>query len=286
MDWGRAKLIFIIAFFCLDLFLGWQVKQLLPTTQKPSLPTPSPSGFGTTTTITLPPLIVRTQNPTAAATLTRLRVDPATCAAKELLISCSGLRGAVFQDWNGLLEYNEPKRLVGIRLLAKSIAEAALQKIEDPGQTLPLSFGEWHPMERTMIFNATEKDAGGDILFNGDIQITVSPKGTNIKRWWLQVQPGRQPAQPTISEQQAVAIAVQIIGPAATPSPVAPPLEGYYFPTAEQPGVDWSVYPVWQIRNSHGQCYYINAYNGEIESKGTGAVALDPQGCYALSSTD
>gem|GEM_PF-3622775 len=291
MDWRRAKMVFIAAFFCLDLFLAWQVKQLLPPVRRP---VPAVGGAfvsaGGATTGPLPLLTVRTQNPVDGSILQLLGIDPSTCvdmassaqATKGLAVRCSARDGGVLEDWGGLLEYTQPQRLVGMRLpaIAEPVALQSLRRFEpDPSRTLGLTGGAWDRVRNGRVYFTTEKDAGGDILFNGTMQITVGPTGIKVERYWLDVLPSRQPALPTISEAEAVTRATEIIGPAATPAPVGGTTPGYYMPNTEPPGVDWTVSPVWQIRNSQGKCYYINAYNGYVESHGTGADRLAAQPC-------
>lgn len=290
-DWRRTKLLFILAFFGLDLFLGWQVKQLLPPAHPASRSVVgSFMGTGGSAAERLPLLTVRTQSPTDSQMLGRLGIDPSACvalassanAAKALLVRCPGPAGSTLEDWSGVLEYTQPQHLVGMRLpqIAEPTALNALRRFEpDPSRTLGLSGGAWDPVANGRVYVATQKDAGGDILFNGTIRITVGPAGVRVQRYWLDVVPGPQPALPIISAAEAATRAAMIIGPAATPAPVSGTTLGYYFPTTEPPGSAWTVNPVWQIRSAQGDCYYINAYNGEVESNGTGADRLAPQPC-------
>ena len=296
MDWRRARLIFIGAFLCLDLLLAWQVRQLLPvSTQLPTVPGSAVAAADTATHV-LPPLSLQTQNPSVPSVLHALGLHQANCIASTPTrggpvthVTCQGNDGAQMQTFSGLFLYSVPWPGVGLDQalpIWQQIAASELASMPGADLTLPLTAGAVSPGTQSRVFYATERDTGGDVLFNGGMEITLdgSQHTIVVDRIWLQdVTPSNQPARPTISQRQAEIDAEQIFGPNAVSSALAPPVEGYYSPNTEPPGITWTVYPVWQIRTAQGQCYYINAYNGQVVSK-EGAQALDPQSCFAVSS--
>lgn len=277
---------FILAFLCLDLLLGWQVKQLLPPASKPMPPVAQ--GFADDTIKRLPLLTVQTADPQDM--VAELLTAPSLCAnmapnveeSRGVGLRCQGAGGDTLDQWSGLLVYTHPSRLVGTRIYigALAVADRVLREVEpDQNSTLPLSGGAWDETANRRVFTTTEKYAG-DILFNGTLQIEVGPDGITVKRFWLDVQPGlpAAPARQILSEFQAEKAATDALGAPAIPAADdGSVLLGYYFPSTEPPGSDWTVTPVWRIRNRVNQCFYINAYSGEVEA--TGANRLDPQVC-------
>jgi len=287
VDWWRAKLVLIAAFFLLNLALGWQVKQLLPPASG-VLPPVTPQ-FGDETVRRLPLLTVETADPqgmvpTLLTDWTCADMSPQPDLSRGLGRRCRGVGGDTLDQWGGLLVYTRRQRLVGTRIFAaaQAIAETARHQMQpDPNLTLPFTGGQWDESTQTWKFSTVEKYAN-DILFNGTLQIDVGSSGITMRQVWINVLPGRPgtEAQQIIPEYQALQQARLLLGtqglPAAGDRSV---LLGYYSPSSGQPASEWTVNPAWRIRNRGGQCFYINAYTGEVEALGIGVARLQPQAC-------
>lgn len=287
MDWWRAKLVLIAAFVLLNLALGWQVKQLLPPTGHVLIPvTPQ---FYDETVRRLPLLTVRTADPqgmvsTLLSGATCTDMAPNREAARGLGRHCQGANGDALDQWSGLMVYTRRQRLVGTRVFAaaQAVAERALQQVEpDPNLTLPLVGGDWDESTQSRTFTTVERYAN-DILFNGKLEIDVAPNGVTVKQFWIYVVPSPPGGeeQQVLSEGQALRQAQLLLGAKAVPAPGDNSVRlGYYSPSSQPPGSDWTVNPAWRIRNRDNQCVYINAYTGDVEALGIGLARLQAQTC-------
>ncbi len=288
MDWWRAKLVFIVAFFILDVYLVWQVGRLAaPFWLRPAASQAAVSvsvAPARTAPVRLPVLAVRTVGwqPGLAHSLPATACQPHTNG--HGLVTCVSGSDSI-SDYGGLLVFSSRRPVVGVRL-SRTLGELVAARVvaqagAPPSAVGPLRGGAWNPATRSRTFTATER-YDGQPLFNGTWSVRVGRSGIRAQRFWLDVLPHGAVASGVslISARQAALRACHVYGAAAVPAPGVAPLLGYYYPYTlaaavsgagsrggqmPGPGRRWYVSPVWRIVNRQGNVFYINATNGEPE---------------------
>ncbi len=298
MDWLRAKILFIVAFLCLDAFLGWEVSRLtvpLLYLEGTAPPAAQEAPLGTRQGVyvlgplqapqsppqkSAPPLEVATVGVDRQALA--LLVAPYSCAPPGPLgplysSDCTDRAGAEVRQLGGALVYTAPWPLGEPQRSPRGVADAIVRTV-DPVNVIFTGAGAAGGAGQTTVLHYLETYDGVP-LFDGVWTVDVGPRRVSATRFWLRVL-ARRAAAPVISATQAVDAAAVALG--ADPShPLVvrgPALFGYYFPIRQPPAEVvspggtpvpriWQLVPVWRVRLAPPPqgCLFINAYSGQPE---------------------
>jgi hypothetical protein len=297
VDWLRAKLLFIVAFLCLDAFLAWEVSRLTvplldlgaPHSSPVLAPAPLGRGQGVFVMGTLqapeappqrsaPPLEVETVGVDRRAL--SLLPTPYTCTAPGPLgpryaSDCTAKGGTELRQLGGALVYTAPRARAAVTQTPQLLANAIVRQV-DPVNAL--FAGAQSASDGTTLLRYLET-YDGVVLFDGGWTVRVGSRLITATRFWLRVLARRAPL-PVISATQAVAAAAAALGTGvAHPLVVSGPvLFGYYFPIRYPPATVvgpspvplpkvWQLVPVWRVHVAQPTqgCIFINAYSGQPE---------------------
>ncbi len=248
MDWWRAKLLLIVAFICLDGFLGWQVAQLRVPRAISQLPHAVGAGYaGPGSARRLPQLAVMTlgwQEQTLKLLASPQCSVGASGRAVASSFSCSGSGGAALKWYNGVVAYSGPGPGPDVpQRQGEGLVAALLGRVQpdplaaDAGAVLvPGAPGQYQ------VFETYD----GHPLFNGNWTVRVNAQITAQRSWVRVVQTLSAPER-VISAARAEAELARMYGAGTTVAAGAQPLLGYYGPTEEPPGDLWYLAPVWRV---------------------------------------
>ncbi len=286
MNLGRAKLILIIAFFGLNLFLGYQL--FWPD-------------FGrltrvavTTEELRIAEGMLNKNNYFLAASLDRsvqtidfLAVSP-SAEFQMLIRELYTTEETLVNETEEAVLYSIPGELAVIN------SSGLIQVIYTPGVPLRAGFAELELREKSnvieaflnermifpknAVFNLLEATAGGQVIFHfyqvvdeipvyaGQLRVFVNAEQIEaVEIYWLEPVE-RVPARETevISPTEALTNLVKELGPSDEPRQIIQVNLGYF--SGEYDAEKWEIPPVWRIVVG-GQPYYINAYTGNFEQE-------------------
>jgi hypothetical protein len=294
VDWWRAKLVLLAAFFCLDLVLGWQVWRLRVATGPAGRGVPplvAPSGAGAPEK--LPLLDVQTagwseqwlgllDRPDCRPELARERLAATSVQCK------SATTGQQLSWFDGLLVYSSDRPVPVTRTSPGTAAAEVRWLLDHVDPDLAGGSGAqgvWDEASGSWVYTIVEQYEGMP-LFNARWKISVGPRGVQAQRWWIVVKRAL-PARPVIAPGQALQTAEELFGARALAGGAAEPVFGYYYPNPEpamppngappgpsgQPAAsEWYLQPVYQVRLTTGRCAYVDAYGGQLLVGADGSV--------------
>ena len=250
MDWWRAKLLLLIAFAFLDVFLGWQVKRLwvprgpavsdsvMVATSMPAVSVPPMGALGVTSE--------GWQESDLALLPGAVCTAPAERRATALNFTCQGSGGATLSWYNGLLLYSDPSVHAASGPTALADARGLLGRLSPSPLVSGSLIGGWDAATATGTYTLWETYRGYP-LFNGSWRVSVGARGLTAQRWWLDVKVLQVlTPTPVVGVQQAEALLPDVYGTNVRPSSGGVPTLGYYYPT-RAPGQQFWLEPVWRI---------------------------------------
>jgi regulatory protein YycI of two-component signal transduction system YycFG len=285
MNLGRAKLILIVAFFGLNLFLGYQL--FWPD-------------FGrltrvavTTEELRIAEGMLNKNNYFLAASLDRsvqtidfLSVSP-SAEFQQLIRELYTTDEALVNETEEAVLYSLPGELVVINL------SGLIQIIYSPGVPLRTGFAELELREqrnaieaflnermilpKNAVFNLAEATDGGQEIFHyyqvvdeipvyaGQLRVFVNAERiAAVEIYWLEPVE-RVPARETevISPTEALTNLVKELGPSVEPRQIIQVDLGYF--SGEYDAEKWEMPPVWRVVLDNDQYYYVNAFTGNLE---------------------
>lgn len=285
MNLGRAKLILIIAFFGLNLFLGYQL--FWPD-------------FGrltrvavTTEELRIAEGMLNKNNYFLAASLDRsvqtidfLAVSP-SAEFQKLIKELYTTEETLVNETEEAVLYNVPGELAVIS------SSGLIQVIYTPGVPLRVGFAELELREqrnaieaflnermifpKNAVFNLVEAVDGGQAIFHyyqvvdeiavyaGQLRVFVNAERIEaIEIYWLEPVE-RVPARETevISPTEALTNLVKELGPSVEPRQIIQVDLGYF--SGEYDAEKWEMPPVWRVVLDDDQYYYVNAFTGNLE---------------------
>lgn len=288
MDWPKARAIMIVAFVLVNAVLAYSIWGPAGETFGADAPKKEQIEQLRSTLadrgLTLPPSVTV---PTAPASMRFLHV--AAQPTPEFLNPRTEVSGRPVQD-NFLEKASIEPGTGAILLRTQAKGDAAREiKIDNRLQVQQaaeqyLTQHEMLPAEPKMVSfygGGTEATVEWVPTFQqypvyaGSVQVHVSAHGIESVRWqWVQPRHFTEAAPKAIRPaSEALLRLAGRLGPA--PFPYQREIEeirlGYYAgrPFTEMPSGEingWDTVPVWRIRLSTGETYYINAFNGEWES--------------------
>jgi regulatory protein YycI of two-component signal transduction system YycFG len=285
MNLGRAKLILIIAFFGLNLFLGYQL--FWPD-------------FGrltrvavTTEELRIAEGMLNKNNYFLAASLDRsvqtidfLAVSPSD-EFQQLIRELYTTEEALVNETEEALIFSLPGELAVIN------SSGLIQFIYSPGVPLRAGFAELELREQrnvleaflnersifpeNAVFNVVEATENGQNIFHyyqvldempvyaGQLRVFVNAEWIEaVEIYWLEPIE-RVPARETevISPTEALTNLVKELGPSIEPRQVIQVDLGYF--SGEYDAEKWEMPPVWRVVLDEHQYYYVNAFTGNLE---------------------
>lgn len=285
MNLGRAKLILIIAFFGLNLFLGYQL--FWPD-------------FGrltrvavTTEELRIAEGMLNKNNYFLAASLDRsvqtidfLAVSP-SAEFQQLIRELYITEDALVNETEEAVIFSLPGELAVIN------SSGLIQFIYSPGVSLRSGFAELELREQrntleaflnaekifpeNAVFNQVEATESGQNIFHyyqvldempvyaGQLRIFVKAELVEaVEIYWLDPVE-RVPARETevISPTEALTNLVKELGPSIEPRQVVQVDLGYF--SGEYDAEKWEMPPVWRVVLDDNQYYYVNAFTGNLE---------------------
>ncbi len=285
MNLGRAKLILIIAFFALNLFLGYQL--FWPD-------------FGrltrvavTTEELRIAEGMLNKSNYFLAASLDRsvqtidfLAVSP-SAEFQKLIRELYATEEALVNETDEAVLYSVPGELAVINL------SGLIQVIYSPGVSLRAGFAALELREQrnaveaflnermlfpeNAVFNLAEATDGGQAIFHyyqvieempvfaGQMRVFVNAERIEaVEIYWLEPVE-RLPARETevISPTEALTNLVKELGPSVEPRQILQVDLGYF--SGEYDAEKWEMPPVWRVVLDNDQYYYVNAFTGNLE---------------------
>lgn len=285
MNLGRAKLILIIAFFGLNLFLGYQL--FWPD-------------FGrltrvavTTEELRIAEGMLNKNNYFLAASLDRsvqtidfLAVSP-SAEFQKLIRELYTTEETLVNETEEAVLYSVPGELAVIN------SSGLIQVIYTPGAPLRAGFAELELREqrnaieaflnermifpKNAVFNLAESTDGGQVIFHyyqvvdeipvyaGQLRIFVNAERIEaVEIYWLEPVE-RVPARETevISPTEALTNLVKELGPSVEPRQIIQVDLGYF--SGEYDAEKWEMPPVWRVVLDDEQYYYVNAFTGNLE---------------------
>jgi regulatory protein YycI of two-component signal transduction system YycFG len=285
MNLGRAKLILIIAFFGLNLFLGYQL--FWPD-------------FGrltrvavTTEELRIAEGMLNKNNYFLAASLDRsvqtidfLAVSP-SAEFQMLIRELYTTEETLVNETEEAVLYSIPGELAVIN------SSGLIQVIYTPGVPLRAGFAELELREKSnvieaflnermifpknAVFNLLEATAGGQVIFHfyqvvdeipvyaGQLRVFVNAEQIEaVEIYWLEPVE-RVPARETevISPTEALTNLVKELGPSDEPRQIIQVNLGYF--SGEYDAEKWEMPPVWRVVLDDEQYYYVNAFTGNLE---------------------
>ena len=285
MNLGRAKLILLIAFFGLNLFLGYQL--FWPD-------------FGrltrvavTTEELRIADGMLNKNNYFLAASLDRsvqtidfLAVSPSD-EFQQLIRELYTTEEALVNETEEALLFSLPGELAVIN------SSGLVQFIYSPGVPLRSGFSglelreqrnvlEAFLNERSIfpenaVFNLVEATESGQNIFHyyqvidempvyaGQLRVFVNAERIEaVEIYWLETIE-RVPARETevISPTEALTNLVKELGPSIEPRQVIQVDLGYF--SGEYDAEKWEMPPVWRVVLDDNQYYYVNAFTGNLE---------------------
>jgi hypothetical protein len=293
MDWRWAKAVLLIAFACLDAFLGWRLSaQSRPPVVATAAPAPVPpppvdlAGAGVVVAPgvrlpadapVLPLLRVRLQPPDGRSLVGSLfRGRPVTTTAwpvegqARVAIYTSGGEELDVLEM-GLVRYQRhavPAPRVA-RLDAETARRWADQFVERLGGLSPDGAFDYAEEVGPGQFSVhyVQQYRGLDV-FRGVVEVLVDRAGVaSASRFWLQLFPeeGDATARPVLPAAEAlVRLAASLGASPAAPLRVQDVRLGYDSASYQQ-GRWWDMGPAWRVRLADGGVRYVNAYTGALE---------------------
>jgi regulatory protein YycI of two-component signal transduction system YycFG len=285
MNLGRAKLILIIAFFGLNLFLGYQL--FWPD-------------FGrltrvavTTEELRIAEGMLNINNYFLVASLDRsvqtidfLAVSP-SAEFQRLIRELYTTEETLVNETEEAVLYSIPGELAVIN------SSGLIQVIYAPGVPLREGFAELELREQrnvieaflnermifptNAVFNLAEATDGGQInfhyyqvvdeipVFAGQLRVFVNAERIEaVEIYWLEPVE-RVPARETevISPTEALTNLVKELGPSVEPRQIIQVDLGYF--SGEYDAEKWEMPPVWRVVLDDEQYYYVNAFTGSLE---------------------
>ena len=285
MNLGRAKLILIVAFFGLNLFLGYQL--FWPD-------------FGrltrvavTTEELRIAEGMLNKNNYFLEASLDRsvqmidfLAVSP-SAEFQKLIRELYITEETLVNETEEAVLYNAPGELVVINL------SGLIQVIYTPGVPLRAGFTALELREqrnaieefltermifpKNAVFNLAEETDGGQVIFHyyqvvdeipvyaGQLRVFVNAERIEaVEIYWLEPVE-RVPARETevISPTEALTNLVKELGPSVEPRQIIQVDLGYF--SGEYDAEKWEMPPVWRVVLDEDQYYYVNAFTGNLE---------------------
>jgi regulatory protein YycI of two-component signal transduction system YycFG len=285
MNLGRAKLILIIAFFGLNLFLGYQLfwpdfgrlTRVAVTTEELRIA----EGMLNKSNYYLATSLDR-----SVQTIDFLAVSP-SAEFQNLIRELYTAEEALVNETEEAVLYSVPGELAAVN------SNGLIQIIYTPGVSLRAGFSELELREqrsavesflnerklfpKNAVFNLAEATEGGQIIFHyhqvlddipvyaGQLRIFVNAERVEaVEIYWLEPIE-RVPARETevISPTEALTNLVKELGPSIDPRQIIQVDLGYF--SGEYDAEKWEMPPVWRVVLDGDQYYYVNAFTGNLE---------------------
>lgn len=248
MDWWRAKLLLIVAFAFLDLFLAWQVSRLWVPKPVSQVPRPVAGGYtGPGSSSALPVLAVTTagwQAPLLQLLPSPNCPDTAAQRAVASSFQCPGRAGYTLAWFNGVALFTQPGVNDTSPATARAIVEQLLRPLSaDP----PLPSVSSGPSALTVTgspgtYTVQLLEAyDGFPLFNGHWRVSITPSQVQAQLKWLQVVEIASHLETVMPVARAEASTHTKAAPGGRPT------LGYYSARTYSPGEVWYLAPVWRI---------------------------------------
>ncbi len=285
MNLGRAKLVLIVAFFGLNLFLGYQL--FWPD-------------FGrltrvavTTEELRIAEGMLNKSNYFLAASLDRsvqmidfLAVSPSAEFQKQIRELYTNKEALVNETEEAVL-YSVTGELAVINLsgLIQVIytpevplrAGFAALELREQRNAIEAFLNERMLFPENAVFNLAEATDGGQVIFHyyqvveelpvyaGQLRVFVNAERIEaVEIYWLDPVE-RVPARETevISPTEALTNLVKGLGPSVEPRQIIQVDLGYF--SGEYDAEKWEMPPVWRVVLDGDQYYYVNAFTGNLE---------------------
>ncbi len=285
MNLGRAKLILIIAFFGLNLFLGYQLfwpdfgrlTRVAVTTEELRIA----EGMLNKSNYYLEASLDR-----SVQTIDFLAVSPSV-EFQSLIMELYTTEEALVNETEEAVLFSTPTELAVIN------SSGLIQIIYTPGVSLRAGFSELELREQRNIiesfinermifpnnaaFSLAEAAEGGQVIFHyyqvlddlpvyaGQLRVFVNAERVEaVEIYWLEPIE-RVPARETevISPTEALTNLVKELGPSTEPRQIIQVDLGYF--SGEYDAEKWEMPPVWRVVLDGNQYYYVNAFTGNLE---------------------